>query len=554
MSIAKSDDVLRADIAVVGLGPVGLTLCVLLAARGASVIGIDAGGDPVPYPRAIATDDETLRTLVRLPGLADPLALFNTGQRVEVRDDRARLVTALHFAGGVHGVAGLSFFHQPALERALRRAAGTHPSARLLFRSRVRGLRDVPGGVRLDIAGGPESMGALPVEASWVVGCDGAASFVRRQRGIGYGGRTFPEPWVVVDVDTSEPLTHLPYFTYVMDRRRPQVNMPRPGGHRFEFMLLPGERTDQMARPAQVNEWLRPYLDCADPAIRWEVVRSTVYEFHSRVADRWRDGRVLLAGDAAHSMPPFGGQGLGAGVGDALALAWRLDEVRRGLSSPAILGGYESERRPRVAEMTRTARNAGALLTATSQAGATAARLTVRALDRAPWLGARWRSGAIRGPARVTVPRSERRHAGGRPLPNARVRTLAGQVVMVDDLLAGDWALLGFGEPPSRQLPVALAAALQRRGCRHLMVVAPGALAGARPPCPVVEDLDGWLLGLRRGRGAATVALIRPDRFLVAAGTGELVEAAFKRLIQEPKGTVEGCGSCSPSGGSAFTP
>ncbi len=512
------------EVAVVGLGPVGAALAALLGDRGVDVIAVEPAAEPLPYPRAIAADDETLRTLLRLPGMADPLELFDLGQRVEVRGPRGSLLTTVAFDGGSLGVPGLSFFHQPSLERALRAALGSAATVRQRIGRRVTALRDVPDGVRLTLDDG------RAIHAQWVVGCDGAASEVRRDRGIAFTGRTFAEPWIVVDLDCREPLAHLPCFTYRLDPRRPAVDMPRPGGHRFEFMVLPGEDPAAMAAPAQVDRWLEPYLAPLPAPERAGVtiVRATVYAYHARTAGRWRDGRVLLAGDAAHCMPPFGGQGLGAGIGDAFALAWRLDEVRRGLGPPAVLDGYERERRPRVAEMTRTALIAGRLLTATSVPRAAATRLGLRLVAAAPILGSRFRSGSLRTPPRLPAPAGER--LGGRPLPNPRVRTLEGRIVRLDDVLPAGWALLGNGGDPWPLVGPALARALRARDCRGLVVWPPGALAAvAAGDCEGVEDLDGWLLRLWDG-GPSTVALVRPDRFLAVVDEAPQVAAAFERL------------------------
>jgi 3-(3-hydroxy-phenyl)propionate hydroxylase len=515
----------RCEVAVVGLGPVGCALAALLGDRGVDVIAIDPAAEPFPYPRAIAADDETLRTLLRIPGLRDPIRLFDAG-RVEVRGPRGALLTTVAFEGSPLGVPGLSFFHQPSLERELRAALALAPGVRQGIGRSVIGVRDDGDGVRLSLDDGDA------VTAQWVVGCDGAASVVRGQRGIAFTGRTFAEPWIVIDVDCPQPLDHLRCFTYVLDPRRPAVNMPRPGGHRFEFMVLPGEDPAAMAGPGQVELWLRPYLATLTPTerSRLQIVRAAVYAYHARTAARWRDGRVLLAGDAAHCMPPFGGQGLGAGVGDALTLAWRLDEVRRGVSPPRLLDGYERERRPRVAAMTRTALTAGRLLTATSAPRAAVTRLGLRAVDAAPVLGPRFRAGSLRAKPRIPAPDGE--PCGGLPLPNPRVRTRDGRLVRLDDVLAAGWALLGRGADPWPLVGPALAEALRARGCLSLAVCHPGALAATAAVaigCEAIEDLDGTLLALWRGRPAAAT-LVRPDRFLAIVAEESQVAAAFARL------------------------
>ncbi len=516
------------EVAVVGLGPVGATLAALLAERGVDVIAVERAAQPLPYPRAIAADDEMLRTMLRVPGLVEPQRLFEPGGAVQVRGARGALLTTVAFNVTSLGVPGLSFFHQPSLERELLAAVDLAPTVRQRIGAAVTGVRDVAGGVQLALDKG------AAITAQWVVACDGAASTVRRARKIPYSGRTFAEPWVVIDVDTPQPLAHLPSFTYVLDPRRPAVNMTRPGGHRFEFMLLPGEDPAEMVAPEQVNRWLAPYLEALSPAARAGVmiVRATVYAYHARMASRFRDGRVLLAGDAAHSMPPFGGQGLGAGIGDAVSLAWRLDDVRRGLSPPRILDDYERERRPRVAEMIRTALMAGRLLTATSRPRAAMTRIGLRAIDVAPIARDWWRSGGLR--TRPPMPSLGPQRHGGSVLPNPRVRTCGGRMTRLDDVLPAGWALLGLQTDPWQLVSTELSAALRARRCRRLVICPPGGLLSQpESGSPVVEDLDGSLLALWNGRPAA-VGVVRPDRFLVAVDDEPSVAAAFRRLAGGP--------------------
>jgi 3-(3-hydroxy-phenyl)propionate hydroxylase len=490
------------EVVVVGIGPVGAVLCALLGERGIDVIAVEPDAEPFAFPRAIAADDEMLRTLLRLPGLVDGQGLFDSDQRVEVRDASRRLITSVAFGGSPLGVSGLSFFHQPTLERALRVAAQNSPTVQVRFGRRVTRLTDESDGMGVGLDDGSI------ISTKWVVGCDGATSTVRGLRGIPYTGRTFSEPWLVIDIDidSHEPLWEQPCFTYLLDRHRPAVNMPRPGGHRFEFMLMPGEDPQVLASPASVQQLLEPYLAPLRASVRSElrIVRATVYTYHSRLAERWRDGQVLLAGDAAHCMPPFGGQGLGAGIGDALALAWRLDEVIRGLAGPEVLDDYPAQRRPRIAEMNRTALIAGRLLTARSRAGALAATRLLRLIDITPWLGAQFRGGALRATPKEA-------------LPNPLVRTSGGAAVRLDDVLPAGWAALGRGVDPLPLLAPVSRRALEARSAATLVVVPPGGLAGTGAlRAPVVEDLEGTLLALwpRRVTGAGDAVLVRPDRFL----------------------------------------
>ena len=343
------------EVIVVGYGPVGVVLAALLGQRGLRVTVVEPATEPFPLPRAIALDDEVLRTLIRLPGLATLLDEVNHWQRVAFLGPDHRVITEIEFGETALGMPAGAFFHQPTVERQLRDGVATLPSVEVRLGRSVVAVDQDTDGVTAQLDDG------TAVRGGWLVACDGAGSSVRTRLGIPYRGTSYSQPWLVVDVATDGPLRHLPYFSYVCDPRRPSVNMPMPGGHRWEWMLLPGEDPARMETPAAVEELLSAWVEPGSV----DLVRAAVYTFHARRAARWRQGRVLLAGDAAHCMPPFAGQGLAAGVRDAVALSWRLHEVLRGLATADILDGYEVERRPHVVAATRTALLAGRILQST---------------------------------------------------------------------------------------------------------------------------------------------------------------------------------------------
>ena len=146
-------------------------------------------------------------------------------------------------------------------------------------------------------------------------------------------------------------LRHLPYFNFVCDPDCPTVSCRQPKGHhRFEFMLMPGQTAEYMEDPATVRQLLSRYVEVD----KVEILRSLVYTFNALVADRWREGRVFLAGDAAHMTPQFVGQGMNAGVRDAYNLAWKLAAVLQGRATSALLDSYQTERRPHARAMIDT--------------------------------------------------------------------------------------------------------------------------------------------------------------------------------------------------------
>ena len=305
------------DVVVVGLGPVGTLLAVQLTRAGLSVLAVDRETTPYPLPRAIAADDEVQEILARVdPSLVAPM-LHDQPVRVVSGD---RLLGEIRFPRSASGHSGLSFFHQPTLEAGL---------AALLTCEVRRGAALT--GLQQDGDGVTARIGEETVRSSWLVGCDGAGSTVRSLARIGWRGMDLPHRWHVVDAVGA----YRDGFTYTCDPAMPSVDMPMPGGHRWEFLLRDG------ARP---------------PGVPLEVVRAADYTYGTRHAERWRAGRVLLAGDAAHTMPPFAGQGLGAGLRDAWALGRLLPNggVER----------YQRLRAPHVREMTMLSLFVGSVLQA----------------------------------------------------------------------------------------------------------------------------------------------------------------------------------------------
>lgn len=524
------------DVLVVGLGPVGAVLAGLLGGHGIDTLVAERDAGPYALPRAVACDDEALRVLAGLPGGADVLAHVNGHQRATFVDARGRRLVEIDFGETELGLPGLAFFHQPTVERLLRAGLATLPSVGVELGSALTGVRQDSERVAATLRG---REGAVEeVRAGWLVGCDGAASDVRRALGVPFAGRTLPSRWLVVDVVADPPLADRPYLTYTCDPARPSVDMPVPGGHRFEWAVLPGECEEELARPATVGALLASRVD----PDRVEVVRATVYAFHARVARRWRIDRVLLAGDAAHCMPPFAGQGLGAGVRDAANLAWKLAAVVRGEAGTRLLDSYERERRPHLSAMTLLSRFVGAVLDARDPTLVAVRDRVLPAVAATPALGPWLRRGGPR--PRPALPRgsapwlaARRGGRGGAMLPRPPVRDLAGRVTHLDGWLGHGHALLGLGVDPLAGAGPATAGFWARRGAAVLAVVPPGGRRGLAVGVPALEDLDGALLRVLRGGGPGAVAVVRPDRHLAGLlRAGELAEAtrAYATWLDAP--------------------
>jgi 2-polyprenyl-6-methoxyphenol hydroxylase-like FAD-dependent oxidoreductase len=353
------------DVAIVGGGPVGLVLAILVAQRGRSVVVLERWPSPFPLPRAVHFDHEAGRIL-QACGLGDELrAIAEPGGVYEWRN--AAGATLLRFGRVGDGASGWpesSMFCQPELEALLAgRAAGLAP-VEVRRGVDVCGLAPQEGGVVLhDRAGGA-------VGARYVVGCDGANSTTRHLAGIGVEDLGFCHDWLIVDVVLTEPRRFDPLNVQVCDPARPTtVVSGGPGRRRWEFMRLPHETVDELNDEGRAWALLASWDVTPDNA---RLERHAVYTFQARYVEQWRAGRVLVAGDAAHQMPPFAGQGLCAGLRDAANLAWKLDLVLGGQAPDALLDTYGAERLPGAREAIRFSMELGKVICVADPAEAAA--------------------------------------------------------------------------------------------------------------------------------------------------------------------------------------
>lgn len=357
------------DVALVGLGPVGATLANLLALRNLSVLALDREADIYRLPRAIHFDAECMRVFQTI-GIAEELApnlVVAPGMRFVDANGRLLIDWNRPLELGPHGWHASYRFHQPFLETSLRRRLVAHPDVDVRLRHETFAIEPRAEHVRLRIENTANGK-LLETNARYVVGCDGARSLVRRCMGTELEDLRSHQRWLVVDVLLNEDRPELgDHSIQFCDPARPATYVRGVGmRRRWELMLFPEEDAASMTRPEVVwhllARWLTP-----DQAV---LERPAVYTFHSVVATGWRNGRLLIAGDAAHQTPPFMGQGMCAGIRDAANLAWKLADVIQGVSSPALLDTYEPERAPHVREFIDAAVRLGGVIQTTDPVAA----------------------------------------------------------------------------------------------------------------------------------------------------------------------------------------
>ena len=336
------------DVAIIGYGPAGATLANLLGQYGLSVLVLEREAEIYPLPRAIHFDGEVMRVF-ETAGLRAPIeAITRPGLKGMYFNNAAGetlLIRAGSSAHGPHGCANNHYFHQPELEAVLRAGLARYPQVQVRTRHEVLAIEDGAEHARLQVRDLTSDQ-THSVQARYVVGCDGARSLARKAIGAPMRDLGLHQPWLVFDVRLKTEVPSLPDHTVQhCDPARPMTYCNVTGNRRrWEIMLMPGDDPEQLVQPQtlwqMVGKWVTP--EQAD------IERAVIYTFHSVIAERWRQGRIFLAGDAAHQTPPFLGQGMCAAIRDAANLAWKLEAVLRGRADEALLETYASERAPHV--------------------------------------------------------------------------------------------------------------------------------------------------------------------------------------------------------------
>lgn len=493
----------RSDVVIVGAGPVGLMLANLLGAAGVETVLIERNDRLVGLPRAIAYDSETLRLFAQV-GLYDAIADgLIQDPRVVYFNARGIKLMEMHPSRTIYGHSPLGTFYQPSLERVLFDGLARFPNVRVAFGHSVTGLTQDEGGVDLQVMPGRTGT----VRARFVVGCDGGNSTVRGAVGVKLAGATYTERWLVIDARI--PGHDVDNITFFCDPRRPTVRLPAAGARvRFEFMQLRGESPESLLRDDTVAGLLAPLVKFSEV----EIERRVVYAFHARVAERWRSGGVLLAGDAAHLMPPFAGQGMNSGMKDAVNIAWKLAAVLDGAADPTILDSYEAERAGSVRAAVTLSRRLGAIIMPTSRAVALARDAAFACLN----LSGRFRSFIARGgvlplPAigRSVLTGRKRDPVIGQMIPQPAVTAAAGGTEALDRRLGcHQWMVLGVGTDPAADLSARDRAILRGLGAKFIAINSPAGGDGQRWHSDDRGFLD-WAVR-HRVRGV----LVRPDRFI----------------------------------------
>ena len=511
---------------VVGAGPVGVSIANLLGQYGVPTLVIDRSPAVLDFPRAVGLDDEALRTF-QAAGLADEM-LRDMIQNVPMRMYTARKQCFAEILPSTQefGWFRRNLFSQPLGEETLRKGLARYPHVALQLGCELVALAQDDQGVDATLrhTDGREER----VRFEYLVASDGGRSTVREGLlKLPFEGKTHPHKWVVIECD-QDPLD-APYTALHCEPRRPYVCLRLPYGlRRWEFMLFPGEDGEQMLQPEKVHELLRNHVSQPE---RLNVIRARVYTHNSRVAQSFVNGRVCLAGDAAHITPPWIGQGLNAGMRDAFNLAWKLAWIVKGRMRPELLDSYHEERHAHAQAMIDLADLFGSVLSQRNRFVAWMRDrffLSIRHLPKVrdyvlqmkfkPM--PRFSKGIVLNSGNATQD-----ELVGRMFIQPRVETSPGETRRLDDVIGSRFALLSWRCDPLADAPPELLNQMQRLDCVRLVAVRArsGSEEVARCRSHVkdaeqIQDVENQLHFWFQGRAVDWV-LLRPDRFVAAAGS-----------------------------------
>ena len=521
---------LSTDIAIVGAGPVGLMIANYLGQCGVNVTLVEKLDSLIDYPRAIGLDDESLRTFQAV-GLADNVLPHTTPwHAMRFMTPKGRCFADIQPKTDEFGWSRRNAFIQPLADRVLFEGLQRFDNVKVLFGRELEGFEQSDSGVQLTLKN-PEGRSER-LQAKYLIGCDGGNSLVRRSLDISFEGKTAPNQWIVVDI-ANDPLS-TPHVYLCCDPVRPYVSAALPHGvRRFEFMVMPGETEAELSKPENMRKLLAKVLPDPD---RIELIRSRVYTHNARLAGRFRQGRVLLAGDAAHIMPVWQGQGYNSGMRDASNLAWKLSLVIKGLASDRLLDSYELERRDHAKAMIDLSVLAGHVLAPPKRWQGTLRDGVSWLLNYVPpvkryFVEMRFKPMPQYTRGALIVP-SEKGSPVGKMFIQPKVLTEAGATVLLDEVIGENFAIIAWGCDPTWGLTAAQIAQWKTLGTRFIQVLPDVQL---RAPSDAGNDVIrvGDSSGRLRewfARGSSSIALLRPDRFLAGLATPQTLGKACNEL------------------------
>ena len=537
----------QVDVLIVGAGPVGLSVAGFLGQQGRSVRVVERMEKLIDYPRAIGLDDESLRTFQAL-GVADEVVPFTTPfHTMRIMTPAGKIFAAFEPMTTEFGWPRRNAFNQPETDKRLFNALAQYPSVNVTFNAELKGFEQSADSVTatVDVEGNEET-----ITARFLVAADGGNSFVRRTLGTTFEGKTAPNQWVVVDI-ANDPIGS-PHVYLCADPERPYVSAALPLGiRRFEFMLMEGEKAEDYDSVESLHPLMSKLVSRPEKV---EIMRHRVYTHNARIAAQFRHGNILLAGDAAHLMPVWQGQGYNTGIRDAANLGWKLNAVLSGKADARLLDSYQLERRDHAKAMIDLSVMTGNVLAPPKVWHGKVRDVLARLMDFVPpvkryFLEMRFKPAPqFKEGALVQRQLTDGKLPVGKMLIQPTVTREDGTAMKLDDVIGNNFAIIAWATDPLANLSDEQRTVWQALGAKFIRLLPANQVSQAVPCKPDVITLGDEGLTLRRwfAQTPASIIFLRPDRYITAMAGPLTIDDVSREALQVlriKKPLAEGAGA-----------
>lgn len=520
------------EVAILGAGPVGLTIANYLSKQGVQVTVIEQLDSLIDYPRAIGIDDESLRTIQSLGLVEQVLPHTTPNHAMRFLTPKGRCFADIQPLTREFGFSRRNAFIQPQVDNVLLQGLKQYEQTHVLFSRQLIEFSQDQTGVTLKLQTADQTEEII--QAQYLIACDGGNSIIRRTLNIDFAGKTAPNQWIVIDIE-NDPLA-TPHIYLCCDPVRPYVSAALPHGiRRFEFMVMPGETQEELSQPENIAKLLSKVLPTTDGI---EVIRKRVYTHNARIAEKFRVDRILLAGDAAHIMPVWQGQGYNSGMRDAFNLAWKVALVVQGKASAELLDSYQVERKDHAKAMIDLSVMAGHVLAPPKKWQGFVRDGIAHALNYIKPIKQyllemrfkpmpKYHAGALITDGSKTTP-------VGKMFIQPHVKLESGKTVLLDEVLSNDFAIIAWGVDPKWGLTPAHMQQWQKLGVKFVQVIPAVQLDnekrqkydGVITVGDLGTDIRSWF-----GQTTESVVILRPDRFVAALAIPQTLNTVSQQLF-----------------------
>lgn len=522
------------EVAILGAGPVGLTLANYLSKQGVQVTVIEQLDQLIDYPRAIGIDDEALRTIQSLGLVEQVLPHTTPNHAMRFLTPKGHCFADIQPLTREFGFSRRNAFIQPQVDNVLLQGLKQYSQTQVLFSRQLTEFSQDAQSVTLKMQN-KQGQNEV-VKAQYLIACDGGNSVVRRTLNIGFDGKTAPNQWIVIDIE-NDPLA-TPHIYLCCDPVRPYVSAALPHGiRRFEFMVMPGETQEELSKPENINKLLAKVLPNTQNI---EVIRQRVYTHNARIADKFRVDRILLAGDAAHIMPVWQGQGYNSGMRDAFNLGWKMALVVKGKAGPELLDSYQIERKDHAKAMIDLSVMAGHVLAPPKKWQGFVRDGIAYALNyikpiKQYLLEMRFKPMPQYHDG-VLIPNKLKNSPVGKMFIQPKVELVSGEQVLLDEIIGNDFAILAWGVDPQWGLSETSLQQWKKLGVKFIQVLPAVQLQNEKRKqydgviCvgDIGTDIRTWF-----GRTNDSMVILRPDRFVAALAIPQSVDQISQALFSK---------------------